>query len=500
MQEKDKIHEIRAKKLKRILEQGLEAYPASAKRTHTNKEAIDNFKRLKNKDIFLVGRLTRMRLMGKACFANLKDFSAEIQIYFKYDVIGRKKFEFLKEQLDLGDFLEVEGQLFKTHTGEITLAVKEYRLLAKALRALPEKWHGLRNVELRHRQRYLDLLSNPEVKERFVLRSKIIANLRGILDKEGFLEVETPILQNLPGGAAAKPFKTYHEALNQYFYLRIAPELYLKKLLVGGFEKIYEIGKVFRNEGMDRYHNPEFTMFELYFAYQDYQQLMSFVENLLIKLIKTTTGRNFLEYQKKKIQLKAPFKRITYRTIIKKFTGIDIFENRSCSSLLRAIKKLKIKHWDIPGTPTWPKIVDELFKEQVRPYLIQPTFIINHPVELSPLAKKRKENPYEVERFQLYIGGLEVCNAFSELNDPCDQRERFLEQQALRKTGDEEAMLKDEDFIEALEYGMPPTAGLGIGIDRLVMLLTNQPSIREVILFPQLRSKNQSKLYEADSN
>jgi len=486
--QKDDLFQTRLKKLKE-LQKRINPYPSVVEKTHTNYEAKDNFKKLKDRNITLAGRLIRLRLMGKACFGNLQDESGDIQVYFKYDNLGKENFIFLKEYIDLGDFLEVSGRLFKTHTGEITLLVEKYRLLVKALRPLPEKWHGLKDVELRHRKRYLDLLANPAVKKTFTTRSKIISTLRKILDEEGFIEVETPILQPLPGGAAAKPFVTHHEALDQDFYLRIAPELYLKKLLIGGLEKIYEIGKAFRNEGVDREHNPEFTIMELYYAYYDFQKLMDFIEDLLIKLLVKINKEAQIEYQGKKIDLKKPFKRITYQAVVKKFSGIDIFKYKDVDSLRRKVQELKIKNIDIPGTPTWPKLVDEIFKETVRANLIQPTFVINHPTPLSPLAKKDFHRPEVVERFQLYIGGLELVNGFSELNDPVDQRQRFEEQAELRKTGDEEAMVKDLEFVEALEYGMPPTAGLGVGIDRLIMLLTNQSSIREIICFPQLRSK-----------
>lgn len=490
MENQDSLFQVRYQKLKEIQKRGINPYPAKNQRDFIIAEAKKKFKNFTAKNLSLVGRLTRIRLMGKACFANLKDESGDIQIYLKYDELGKEKFEFFKKFIDLGDFLEIKGTLFKTHTGEITVLVKNLKLLTKTLRPLPEKWHGLKDVELRHRKRYLDLLANPQTKERFILRSKIINSIREFLNKEGFLEVETPILQDLAGGALAKPFITHHNALDRDLYLRIAPELYLKKLIIGGFEKIYEIGKAFRNEGIDVTHNPEFTILELYYAYIDYQKLMEFTENLFSNLIKKIFKKNEFEYQGEIIKIKPPFKKITYSEAIKKFTGIDIYKNSKVESLSQEIKKLKIENWNIVGKSTWPKLVDELFKEKVRENLIQPTFVINHPLELSPLAKKRENYPYEVERFQLYIGGLEIVNAFSELNDPLDQKERFEQQAKFKKAGDEEAMENDLEFIESLEYGMPPTAGLGIGIDRLTMLLTNQSSIREVIFFPQLRKKD----------
>jgi lysyl-tRNA synthetase class 2 len=489
MEDQSDLVKVRREKLKNIRKQNIDPYPAQVSRTNLACEIKKNFNNLKNKKIILAGRLVGLRGHGKAKFGNIKDESGNVQVYFKYDKLGKKSFEFL-ENIDLGDFLEVEGKIFKTHTGEQTLEVSKYKVLVKSLMPLPEKWHGISNIETKHRQRYLDLLANPEVYERFIIRSKIITTLRKILDGQGFIEIETPILQSLPGGASAKPFNTHHNALNQDLYLRIAPELYLKRLLIGGFEKIYEIGKAFRNEGVDTTHNPEFSILELYYAYRDYKALMKFIEELVVTLVKVLTGGNKIEFNSAKITVHAPFKIITYKDAVKKYTGIDISKHKNVKSLMSQIKRIEISEFDIPGTPTWPKLVDELFKEKVRDNLINPTFIINHPVELSPLSKKRKENPEEVERFQLYIGGLEMINGFSELNDPEDQRERFEEQARLRKTGDEEAMLKDNEFVEALEYGMPPTAGLGIGIDRLVMLLVNQQSIREVILFPHLRKKD----------
>lgn len=485
---KDNLIEVRRQKIEAIKKQGIDPYPSAAFRSYLIEKAKSSFKKLANKKITLAGRLVRVRLMGKACFGNIKDESGSIQIYFKYNNLGKKNFEFLKN-IDIGDFLEVKGKLFKTKTGEVTVDVMIYKILVKSLRSLPEKWHGVSNVEIKHRQRYLDLLSNSETKDRFVARSKIVNILRNILDEKGFLEVETPVLQSMAGGAAAKPFTTRYNALSQNFYLRIAPELYLKRLLVGGFEKIYEIGKAFRNEGVDTMHNPEFSILELYYAYEDYQGLMKFVENVTIKLVKKIAGSHKINYKDKKIVISTPFKKITYKDALKKYTGIDVFKHKDIDSLIKQIKKLKIKSWNISGKLTWPKAVDELFKEKVLGNLVEPTFIINHPIELSPLSKKRKENPQEVERFQLYIGGLEIVNGFSELNDPEDQQERFEDQAKLRKTGDEEAMIKDNEFIEALEYGMPPAAGLGIGMDRLTMLLTNQQSIREVILFPHLRAR-----------
>ena len=433
------IKKTRLKKLEVIKKAGVNPYPVKTKRTHTIEEGLINFERLaraKTK-LFLVGRIMAIREHGGSTFIHFEDGSGRVQAYFKRDKLGAKNYKFFLDNFDVGDFIEVSGPLFKTKKGEKTLEVSDFKILAKSLLPLPEKWHGLKDVEERFRKRHLDLIMNPEVKEKFRLGSKIIEELRNILDSQGFLEVETPILQPLPGGALAKPFKTYLNVLRLDLYLRVAPELYLKRLLVGGFEKIYEIGRCFRNEGMDRFHNPDFTMLELYWAYQDRDSLMEFVEKTTKDLLKKIKGVSQITYQGKKINFKTPWKRI-------KFSQIDF--------------------------------------EKDRENLIQPTFVVDHPVEMATLAKAKEKDPKLSHRFQLVVGGIELINGFSELNDPVEQERRF-------RIAKMESERKDKDFLEALQYGMPPAAGLGIGIDRLVALLTDSYSLREVILFPTMRPK-----------
>ena len=430
-----KIKRIRLKKLERLKRAGLNPYPAKASRTFGNQEALDNFsKLLKKKNIFLVGRIRSIREHGGSTFCHIEDGWAQIQIYLKQDKVGKKEYRLFLDNIDIGDFIEVQGILFKTRKGEKTLEVSKWRILAKTLLPLPEEWFGLKDIEERFRKRYLDLILNKDIKDKFKKRSGIIKKIREFLDNNGFLEVETPILQTLAGGAKARPFKTRLNALNMDLYLRIAPELYLKRLLIGGFEKIYELGRSFRNEGMDREHNPEFTMLEFYVAYWDYEKMMDFTEKLLRSLDRKL--------------FKGKFKKVEYSKIVGRKDEKEVFA--------------KIK---------------------------QPTFIINHSAEISPLSKKMEKSPKKVERFQLIVNGLEIANGFSELNDPIEQKERFKAQEVQRKKGDKEAHQYDKDFIEALEYGMPPAAGIGIGIDRLVVLLTNSKTLREVILFPTMRPK-----------
>ena len=430
-----KIKRIRLKKLERLKRAGLNPYPAKASRTFGNQEALDNFsKLLKKKNIFLVGRIRSIREHGGSTFCHIEDGWAQIQIYLKQDKVGKKEYRLFLDNIDIGDFIEVQGILFKTRKGEKTLEVSKWRILTKTLLPLPEEWFGLKDIEERFRKRYLDLILNKDIKDKFKKRSGIIKKIREFLDNNGFLEVETPILQTLAGGAKARPFKTRLNALNMDLYLRIAPELYLKRLLIGGFEKIYELGRSFRNEGMDREHNPEFTMLEFYVAYWDYEKMMDFTEKLLSSLDRKL--------------FKGKFKKVEYSKIVGRKDEKEVFA--------------KIK---------------------------QPTFIINHSAEISPLSKKMEKSPKKVERFQLIVNGLEIANGFSELNDPIEQKERFKTQEVQRKKGDKEAHQYDKDFIEALEYGMPPAAGIGIGIDRLVVLLTNSKTLREVILFPTMRPK-----------
>ncbi|MFA5050557.1 MAG: lysine--tRNA ligase [Patescibacteria group bacterium] len=478
----------RIEKLEKIKSSQVNPYPALSERSHTVKQAIDDFDKLSEKEILvsLVGRLVLLRLHGKACFANLEDGTGRFQIFFAQDNVGEKEYQFFNENIDVGDFLEIKGHLFITKRGEKTIKATSWKLLSKALLPLPEKWHGLSDVETRYRQRYLDLIANQEVRDIFVKRTKMIQLIRDFFNQRDYMEVSTPVLQAIAGGAIARPFVTHNHALDIDLYLRVAPELYLKRLIIGGFERVYEIAKCFRNEGIDASHNPEFTQIEFYQSYADYNVLMKLTEELFEYLLSNLEGKLTIEYQNNTLNFKPPYPRLEFRQAIKNETGLDIEEYRDLKGLIEQVKKLGItveKSWDRG------KILDELFKERVRPKLINPTFLIHHPIELSPLAKKCPDNPNYVERFQLLVAGMEICNAFSELNDPLDQESRFDEQDKLREKGDQEAQGLDEDFVKALKYGMPPTAGEGIGIDRLALILTNTCNIREVILFPILRPK-----------
>ncbi len=443
----DDIIQERRRKLNNFIKEGIDLYPSKIKRTLTIAVALKNFTELSraSKNIFLAGRLMALRDQGNLIFLDLKDESGKIQVVFKKDSL--KNYKILKQNLDIGDFLEIGGSPFKTKKGEKSILAKTARIIVKSIMPLPVQWYGLKDVEERFRKRYLDIILNPEIKEKFIKRFEALVYLRAKLIEEGFLEVETPILQAIPGGAKARPFITHHNALGADFYLRIAPELYLKRLLVAGFEKIFEIGRVFRNEGIDRDHNPEFTMLELYWAYQDWEGLMNFTEKLLKK---------FLGGKK--------WPRIGFSEAFKKYALIDI-------------NKLKSDE------------LDEIFKKQVRPKIIKPTFITHYPKSISPLAKSCADNPDLTERFQLIVDGTEIVNGFSELNNPIEQRNRMEEQEKKYRKGDKEASRLDEDFLEALEYGMPPAAGLGIGIDRLVALITKSHNIKEVIIFPTLKPK-----------
>ena len=427
------------------------------------------------------GRIISMRDFGKGCFATIQDATERIQVFFSKGVLN-EKYALIKK-LDIGDIIGVSGRLFRTRTNELTIEVGDFELLTKSLRPLPEKWHGLKDVELRYRQRYVDLIVNPQVKEIFAKRSAIIKALRDFLEANGFIEVETPMMHQIPGGAAAKPFKTHHNALDIDLYLRIAPELYLKRLLVGGYERVFELNKNFRNEGISTKHNPEFTMIEFYMAYKDYNFLMEFTEKIFAFIAEKVLGTLKVPYEDDIIDLTPPWRRVPLLEALAQ-TGVpaDAINDRDKAFAWAREKKL-----DIETNASLAKILDEIFKEFVEPGLVQPTFIIDYPVELSPLAKRKKDNPALVERFELFITSREIANAFSELNDPADQKERFLKQVEAKNKGDEEAHWMDEDFVRALEYGMPPAAGEGIGIDRLVMLLTNSSSIRDVVLFPQLK-------------
>jgi len=434
--------------------------------------------------VTVAGRMTAFRSHGKSTFADLRDETGRIQLFFSQKNLGDDAYTALAD-LDIGDFIGGSGKVKRTRTGEITLFLHEYVLLTKSLRALPEKYHGLTDVETRYRQRYLDMVANPEVLEKFRKRIGIVAAMRDWLTGRGFLEVETPMLHPIPGGATARPFITHHNTFDRDLYLRIAPELYLKRLIVGGFERVFEINRSFRNEGVDTRHNPEFTMMELYEAYQDYLGLMDETEEMIEAIVVSVTGGKTFEYQGMTIDVTRPWKRLTLFGAIREYAGIDLETTRDRDSAAELAKGAGI---DIEPNMGYGKIVDAVMSDKVQPNLVQPTFLYDYPIEISPLAKKKRDNPHLTERFQAFIGGLEICNAFSELNDPVDQRERFMAQLKLRELGDDEAQRLDEDFITALEIGMPPTAGLGVGIDRLAMLLTDSASIREVIFFPQLRT------------
>lgn len=461
---------------------------------NNNSESVKkNFENLEGKDVSVAGRIMTIRRMGKASFAHLQDSKGRIQIYLKKDEIGEEYDVF--KLLDIGDIIGVDGFVFKTKTGETSVHVKKLKLLSKSLRPIPiakeiVDENGNKTIfdqfadkELRYRQRYVDLIVNPEVKEVFIKRSRIITEIRNYLDSNGIVEVETPILQPLYGGAAARPFVTHHNALDIELYLRIADELYLKRLIVGGFEGVYEISKDFRNEGMDRSHNPEFTMLELYVAYKDYNWMMKFVEDMFYSIANKVFKASTFTIDGKEINFTPPWQRISMTDEILKESGIDVVKEEK--DIL--IKYLKENHVSVTGGESKGKLIDMIFEITVQPKIIQPTFVIDYPVELSPLAKKHREREGLVERFEGFVLGREICNAFSELNDPIDQKNRFEDQSKMRDEGDDEAHQIDEDFVRALEYGLPPTAGLGVGIDRLVMLFTNQPSIRDVILFPQMK-------------
>ncbi|XOU94891.1 MAG: lysine--tRNA ligase [Candidatus Kerfeldbacteria bacterium] len=485
-------YSTRKEKLNKLKSTDTNPFPAKVERTHTVNNALMNFDQLAKKDatIFLVGRLKSIRLHGGSCFANIDDGSDAIQIYIKKDIVGDDKYNDFKDLFDIGDFIEVNGKLSLTKRGEKTLLVSSFRILTKSLLPLPEKWHGLSDIEIRYRKRYLDLISNPEVKDIFKKRFEIIKTIREFLDDDGFIEVETPILQAIPGGANARPFSTHHNALDTNFFLRIAPELYLKRLIIGGMEKVYEISRCFRNEGIDKNHNPEFTQVEFYAAYWDYEKMMNFTEQLLEKIVMKVHGKLTFEFEGKELNFTPPFNKISFADACVKYAKIDI-DKLDHDGLFKEAKKYKL---DVDKSFNKAKILDEIFKDLVRPYLIQPTFVTDHPLELSPLAKKKEGNKNYVERFQIVVGGsVELCNAFSELNDPIDQAERFDNQEKMRSGGDDEAQRIDKDFIEALEHGMPPTSGIGIGIDRLTALLIDSHNLKEVILFPTLKPKKENE-------
>jgi lysyl-tRNA synthetase class 2 len=437
-----------------------------------------------SQNISLAGRIMSKRSMGKMSFLDIRDSSGKIQLSLRYDILGRERYEFLQD-IDIGDIIGARGKLFRTKAGELTLEVSDFTMLCKSLRPLPEKWHGLADIEKRYRQRYLDLISNEESKNIFILRSKIITAIRSFLDKQGFIEVETPVLQPHAGGALARPFVTHHHALDEDFYLRIALELHLKRLVVGGFDRVYEIGRTFRNEGISVRHNPEFTLLECYQAYSDYNDMMRLVEEMLAYIAQGILGNTKLARNGQTIDLGLPWQRLCLREAIKNYCGIDFEDYPDDASLRTRMVELGM---EVEPNKGRGRLIEELISTFVEPNLVQPTFLLDYPVEMSPLAKKKRGDNRLVERFEGFMDGMEIANAFTELNDPLEQRERFR-QQLKERVADEEVEVADEDFLQALEYGMPPTGGLGIGIDRLVMLLAGQQSVREVILFPQLKTK-----------
>lgn len=484
-----KIRKVKLEKINALKKRGIEPYPEISGEITPIAIAKKQFDDLvlSQQKIYLAGRVMAKREHGGSTFADIYDGTAKIQIYLKQDSLGPDKYKQFLDYIDIGDFISSCGSFFITRKGEQTQELYDFMILAKAVLPLPEKWHGLADIDERFRKRYLDLLMNEDVKNKFIKRSHIIRSLRKFLETEGFMEVETPILQTIPGGALAKPFKTRLNALKMDLYLRVAPELYLKRLLIGGYPKVYEIGRCFRNEGMDSTHNPDFTMLECYEAYKNYQNFMDMTERLIKHVTAEVIPNSGFQIEREGqiINLQQKFARAEMIGLIKKHTGID-YDLVSEKELLKEARILKIK---IPKGSSKGKIADEIYKEMVRPHLIQPTFVINHPIELSPLAKKITDDPQKAARFQLVIAGMEIANAYSELNDPEEQLSRFKAQEKIAKKGDEEAQRMDMDFVEALEYGMPPAAGLGVGIERLVALLTNSHSIRETMLFPTMKPK-----------
>ncbi len=485
MTEQSRIVKERLEKIACLQKEGRKLYGSRFPVSDSIKDIINNFE--EHKKVRIAGRVMAHRGHGKSIFADVKDASGKVQIYFKIDIVGEEQFHFF-QKVDIGDIIGIEGELFKSRTGEITVKVDSFRLLSKIVQTLPEKWHGLRDTEIRYRQRYLDIIANEESRDIFIKRSQIITSIRSFLVKKGFMEVETPILQPIPGGAKAEPFCTHHRALHTDLYLRVAPELYLKKLLVGGFDKVFEIGRNFRNEGISIRHNPEFTMLELYQSYADYTDMMDITEELITGLVEDLYGGNEIPYGDKVISFKRPWKRMSYYEALKMKKGVD-FRHKKASDIMRADKSVADK---IDKNFEEADFLELAFDEYVLPELNNPTFITDYPVFMTPLAKRKEDDSELVYRFELFISGMELANAYSELNDPFDQRERFYAQKELLNKEQ-----VDEDFLTALEYAMPPAGGLGIGIDRLVMLLTNAHSIRDVILFPQLRPERKESEAEA---
>lgn len=487
-QQEQDIHQllkVRREKLAVLQEAGKDPFQiTSYDVTHHSQEIKDNFEALEGRAAAVAGRIMQKRVMGKASFCNIQDLQGNIQSYVARDSIGEEAYADFKKY-DVGDIVGIRGEVFRTKTGEISIHASEVLLLSKSLQILPEKFHGLTNTDIRYRQRYTDLIMNQDVKETFVKRSKIISAIRRYLEGEGFLEVETPMLVSNAGGAAARPFETHYNALDEDVKLRISLELYLKRLIVGGLERVYEIGRVFRNEGLDTRHNPEFTLMELYQAYTDYNGMMDLTESMFRFVAQEVCGTTTVPYAEEMIDLGTPFARMTMTEAVKKYAGVD-FEEVTDTEAAKKLADEKGVHYEARHTKG--DILNLFFEEFVEEHLIQPTFIMDHPVEISPLTKRKPDKPDYVERFELFIYGREMCNAYSELNDPIDQRERFKAQEAALAAGDEEANTTDEDFLNALEIGMPPTGGIGYGIDRLVMLLTNSPAIRDVLLFPTMKS------------
>lgn len=487
--------QVRIDKMHKIEEAGLLPFGHKFLWTHHAQDISDKFDELNEKEVKLAGRVMAIRGHGKTCFMDMRDISGRIQLYVRKDVLGEEAYKIIK-MMDIGDIVGVTGSVFRTHMGEVSIKVTALEVLSKSLRPLPEKWHGLKDVEMRYRQRYVDLIMNPDVMQTFIKRTQIIKSLRDVLDSHNFLEVETPVLNTIPGGAAARPFISYHNALDMHVYMRIATELHLKRLIVGGMERVYEIGRIFRNEGIDNRHNPEFTSVEIYQAFGDYEDMMDLTEEIVIKTAQKVLGTTKITYEGTEIELGGPWKRMSMTDAVKEYSGKD-FSNVTDIEEARAMAK----ELNVPIEPSFGigKIINACFEEYVEDKLIQPTFITHHPKEISPLAKSNPINPDITDRFEGYIYGREICNGFTELNDPIDQRERFQKQVEERAAGDEEANMMDEDFCVALEHGLPPTGGLGIGIDRLVMFLTDSSSIRDVLLFPTMKPEKASGSQETQA-
>lgn len=481
----NEIMKIRREKLKELVDAGKNPFEkVKYDKTHSSVEIKENFDKMEGQEVSIAGRMISRRIMGKASFCNLLDGVGTIQSYVKRDDIGEEDYALFKKY-DIGDIIGIKGVVFKTQTGEISIHANSVELLAKSLNPLPEKYHGLKDQDLRFRYRYLDLIANPEVKNTFVVRSKIIKEVRNYLEERNFVEVETPILNTIAGGATARPFITHHNTLDIDMFMRIAPELYLKRLIVGGFERVFEIGRNFRNEGMDIKHNPEFSMMELYMAYADYHDMMDITEGIYSAICQNVLKTYKINYQGLELDLTPNWERLTMIEAVQKYVGIDFTE----SDVTKLYDSVKAKGLEVKGNETWGELLYLVFDEKVEEKLIQPTFITEYPIEVSPLAKKKASDPRLTERFEVFMAKMEMGNAYSELNDPIDQKERFMSQAKLREGGDEEAQMTDNDFVNALEYGMPPTGGLGLGLDRMIMLLTDNSSIRDVILFPTMKPK-----------